>query len=135
MRESAGKVGATRSQGEEIEDDFFVSKYQEHQLSIHNVFVLGISWWAELSWEEVMGYVSHLESVVSMLTGAETTPELSISIAYWGGYNNERCRLDVRNGAISCCLCLGGCVYTTVRWTICLRICGSSDIKVRYYNF
>ena len=100
--------------GEKIDNELFVSKFSRRQLSIHNVFVLGISWWAELSWEEVMGYVSHLESFVSMLTGAETTPELSISIVCWGGYNNERWRLDVRDGAISYCLRLGGCVYTTV---------------------
>ena len=81
--------------------NFVSSNSPERQLSIHNVFVLVISWWAELSWEEVVGYVSHLESFVSMLTGAETTPELSISIVCWGGYNKERWRLDVRDGAIS----------------------------------
>ena len=59
----------------------FVSlNFPERRLSICHVFEFGILWWAELLWEEVMGYVSHLKHFLPMLIGPETTPELSTSI-------------------------------------------------------
>ena len=69
MRESAGIAVEARNWGNETCGGVLSLNSPERRLSICHVFVLGISWWAELSWEEVMGYVSHLERFFAYANG------------------------------------------------------------------